>query len=393
MKIGILTSSISRNAGGLLWAVRSLCADLQKKTGNIKIFSIEDAFSTTDSRSWHGLDLNVYPHIGPDFFRYAPELKKALHSAKLDLLHSHGLWMYPSVASLEWSRISNHPLIISPHGMLDPWAIKNSAWKKRLAGLLYENRHLKNASCLHALCLSEYNAIRRYGLSNPVAIIPNGVDLPCKTSGQMKPDWISHLPPNCKILLFLGRIHPKKGLINVLHAWKELKELDYVSPENPWHLVIAGWNQNGHREQLEKLGHDLDIGENIHFTGPQFGKEKTATLSQADAFILPSYSEGLPMAVLEAWSHNLPVIMTPQCNLPEGFSANAALKIDTDPSSISETLLQLFSMNKEELQNFGKNGYQLVKNKFTWPLVADQMYQVYEWVLGNGSRPEYVRLD
>lgn len=393
MKIGILTSSISRNAGGLLWAVRFLCTNLQKVTGNIKVFSIEDAFSSIDSRTWLNLDLNVNPHIGPDFFRYAPTLKKALLSARLDLLHTHGLWMYPSVASLQWSKTSKGPLIISPHGMLDPWAVKNSAWKKRIAGLLYENRHLRNASCLHALCLSEYDAIRSYGLSNPVAIIPNGVDLPSKTSNPITPKWFSNIPPNYKILLFLGRLHPKKGLINLLQAWKKLKKLNCDSSKEEWHLVIAGWNQNFHQEHLEQLSNELDIENNIHFIGPQFGKEKTATLSYADAFILPSYSEGLPMAVLEAWAHSLPVIMTPQCNLPEGFSAGAALKTETTPSSISETLIKLFNMEKEELQNIGNNGYQLVKHNFTWPHVATQMYKVYEWLLGNESRPEYVKLD
>ena len=116
---------------------------------------------------------------GPRAFGYAPELSRALDAARLDLVHTHGLWMYPSVAAAwRWATRWKRPLVVSPHGMLEPWAVRNSAWKKRIAGWLFENRHLRRAACLHALNDAEYEAIRAYGLTNPVAVIPNGVDLP-----------------------------------------------------------------------------------------------------------------------------------------------------------------------------------------------------------------------
>ncbi len=393
MKVGVLTASISRKAGGLFWSVRSLATEISSLNCSVHVFSITDDFSHKDSQHWQISELNIMARRGPASFGYAPELKKTLQAANLDILHTHGLWMYPSVAATQWSNDSGHPFVISPRGMLDSWAIRNSRWKKRVAGFLYEHAHLRRAACLHALCNSEYKAMREYGLTNPVAIIPNGVNLPeYSSTGLTAPDWLSDLPPNIKILLYLGRIHPKKGLVNLLHAWKHIQNRNY-NTQKQWHLVIAGWDQHSHEEQLKKMATDLDIKKTIHFVGPLFDDLKTTAMANADAFILPSYSEGLPMAVLEAWSHALPVIMTPQCNLPEGFSAGAAIKAHPDTSSISQSLEELFNKHENDLQIMGSKGLKLVKEKYMWPRVASQMLEVYDWVLGHTTRPSCVKLD
>jgi glycosyltransferase involved in cell wall biosynthesis len=326
MKVGLLTTSLSRNAGGLYDATRLLARDLsQLKACDIEIFGLEDEFTCRDVSGWHGLHIRAHRVMGPKSLGYAPHLAHALTHAGLDLLHSHGLWMYPSHASLMWAKSSDKPYVISPHGMLDPWAVNNSRWKKRMVGRLYENSHLQGAACMHALCASEYEAIRTYGLRNPVCVIPNGIDLP---DGQTSPtpEWQHLLPDNARVLLYLGRIHPKKGLANLLQAWKVARQA--ASNDQPWVLVIAGWDQGGHEAELRSLAASLGISGSVLFVGPQFEDAKHASYARADAFILPSFSEGLPMVVLEAWAHSLPVLMTPQCNLPEGFAARAAIKVE-----------------------------------------------------------------
>lgn len=140
-------------------------------------------------------------------------MRGRLESGRLSLLHIHGLWMYPSVACMQWSR-GKRPYLVSPHGMLDGWALRNSAWKKILAARLYENRHLRGAACLNALNESEAASIRAYGLRNPVCIVPNGVDLP---------DQRPTLGGGEKVCLFLGRLHPKKGLPALLSAWAKIR--------------------------------------------------------------------------------------------------------------------------------------------------------------------------
>lgn len=388
MKLGILTASMSRQAGGLFWAIKSLAERVRDAGCDLQIFAGEDECSEKDREEWGNIPLNVFPQRGPTAFGYQVGLSKALADAALDLIHIHGLWMYPSVAAKNWAR-SGKPYLITPHGMLDPWAVRNAAWKKRLAGLLYENAHLRGAACLHALCESERKAIRTYGLRNSVAVIPNGVVLPAIGVDAPAPEWGAALPPGAKVLFFLSRLHPKKGLVNLLHAWANTKKTGLVEAE-PWQLVIAGWDQGGHQTELENLARELEIASTVHFVGPQFDQSKSASFRRADAFILPSFSEGLPMAVLEAWSYKLPVLMTPQCNIPEGFENNAAIEIQADPKSIVNGLNSLFILSDIERKNLGNNGFSLVSKKFAWEKVAEEMYSVYLWLLGKGVAPACV---
>jgi glycosyltransferase involved in cell wall biosynthesis len=392
MKVGVLAASISRRAGGLFWSVRSLAKGLEESGCNVEVFSIADRYSAEDVMQWQDVELRLLTGRGPGAFGYAPGFARALNSTTLDLVHTHGLWMYPSVAALHWSKRWGRPLVVSPRGMLDPWAVGNSSRKKRIAGMLFEHAHLRHAKCLHALSESEYRAIRGYGLANPVAIIPNGVDLPDLSRIQPESNWGSNLPSDSRCLLFLSRIHPKKGLRNLLHAWARVKQ-ECTSAAKPWHLIIAGWDQGGHQQELEQLSATLGLRESVHFVGPQFDERKAASLIRAEAFILPSMSEGMPMAVLEAWAYRLPVLMTPQCNLPEGFAAKAALEMAPEAASISVALKRLFDMTESERRTMRDRGFRLVQERFAWPPVAASMRTVYAWVLGQGTKPDCVFTD
>jgi poly(glycerol-phosphate) alpha-glucosyltransferase len=273
---------------------------------------------------------------------------------------------------------------------LDRWALNNARWKKRVAAWLYENDHLQAAACIHALCESELTSIRDFGLQNPVCVIPNGVEIPAHSSTRDAP-WEGQIPVDQHVLLFLGRLHPKKGLPNLIVAWENWKNTDPTGRK--WRLAVAGWSQGGHKEELEQQVAARGLQDDIEFLGPLYGAEKQAAFTNADAFILPSYSEGLPMAVLEAWSYQLPVIMTPQCNIPTGFEAKAALRIDPNPSSIVEGLGKFARMEEDERASMGGRGRALVEQQFTWARVAEQMHHVYRWVLGTAEQPDCVVTD
>lgn len=391
MKIGFLTPSLSRCGGGLYDATRLLAQGLHQSQGcHVEVFGLRDVYTDRDISGWAGLNVNALRVHGPRSFCYAPNLTGVISHASPELLHSHGLWTYPSLASLKWTKSNSKPYVISPHGMLDPWAVNNSKWKKRFAGLLYEDSHLRGAACLHALCEAELNSIRAHGLKNPVCVIPNGIDMP-DTHKYSKPGWHSLVPENSHVLLYLGRIHPKKGLSNLLQAWKVSQQA--ASDVQPWVLVIAGWDQGGHEAELKSLAASLGISGSVLFVGPQFEDAKHASYACADAFILSSFSEGLPMVVLEAWAHSLPVVMTPQCNLPEGFAACAAIKVEPVVDSIAEGLISLFTRPDQERLAMGMQGRRLVEEHFTWPRIAEQMLAVYRWVLGIGDKPECVVTD
>src|SRR5258708_7378677 len=304
------------------------------------------------------------------------------------MMQLHGLWMYPTVAALAWHRRTGRPFIVNPHGMLNDWAVKNSRWKKRIAGWCYQNAGLRQAACIRALCPSEAKSIRAYGLRNPVCVIPNGIDLPAACPAW-PPPWSGRIESGKRVLLYLGRLHPKKGLLNLLRAWAELRSLGW--PEaGDWELAIAGWGQNGHEAELKTLAHELGLGRSVHFLGPQFGEAKASAYHHADAFVLPSAGEGLPMVILEAWAHSRPVLMTPACNLQEGFDAEAAIPIDTGVHNIIGGLEVLFSMSEQERRALGARRPQFVATHFTWPAIAAATGAVQEWILGFGPKPSCV---
>jgi glycosyltransferase involved in cell wall biosynthesis len=154
--------------------------------------------------------------------------------------------------------------------------------------------------------------------------------------------------------------------------------------------VIAGWDQGGHAAALRHLIDELGAARTVSLVGPQFGNRKAASLAFADAFVLPSLSEGLPVAVLEAWSYGLPVLMTEACNLPEGFAAGGALRAEPDARSLTEGLRHLIAMSDADRKRMGARGRMLVRERFAWPQIARQMTAVYEWLLEGGPAPASV---
>ncbi len=372
-----LTGPVSRAAGGLFDVIRNLALEIEGGHRYLpSVMGLSEPNFERDRSLWGRIDTRAFQVHGPRSFGYAPDLSKALRLENPVLLHIHGLWIYASVAAIRWSRCSK-PYLVSPHGMLDPWALKNSRWKKRISAALYENRHLRGAACLHALNHAEAEAMRAYGLQNPICIIPNGVELP------VEPEAGSSRDAN-RNLLFVGRVHPKKGLPLLVEAWSRVRQL---AEESGWHLIIAGWDQCGHQAELEALAAKLDAGPSVEFVGPQFGDAKSLFFRQASAFILPSLSEGLPMSILEAWSWRLPVLMTTNCNLPEGSKAGAAIMMDADLDSICGALSRLFSMDALERSAMGARGRRLVEEQFGWPRIAKEMSQVYDWIVGCGPKP------
>lgn len=181
-------------------------------------------------------------------------------------------------------------------------------------------------------------------------------------------------------------------MANLIRAWKQTLN-SHPSARDDWILAIAGWDQAGYGRELKRLNSDYGLAASVRFLGPLFGQEKDAAYRACNAFTLPSLSEGLPMAVLEAWAYAKPVLMTAECNLPEGFAAGAAVQIGTTAAEIAAGLNQLTEMSDSERTVMGSRGHALVVIKFSWARISEQMRSVHEWVLGGGPRPEAVRVD
>lgn len=384
MRIAIVTSSVSSLGGGVSKVIEELSYHLLNYDAEVMIFSFNDeSWDYSDSSAWKGAPVNLTQTIGPKSLGYSPEMLTSLVNWEPDIVHLHGIWMYPSRAVYQWSQKSSGIVCISPHGMLEPWALKNSKIKKMIASILYEKKNLHNAKFIHGLTQSEARDIENYGVKCPIFVIPNGVSHQYLNKYS---EYNKKSSDEKKKLLYLGRIHPKKGLSILIKAWKLFQVK--VKGAEAWSLEIVGWDQVDHEEQLKRLVTDYSLDDSVKFSGPLFGEDKNKALSYADAFILPSLSEGLPVSVLEAWAFKLPVLMTKECNLSEAYGINAAIEICPEESSILSGLTKLIDLSDHELGLIGENGYNLVRDKYTWERVAEQFMRVYKWSLDQKKMPE-----
>lgn len=386
MRSLFLSPSLSQRLGGIFEIQVGLAKALLRCGVGVEACGLIDDLWHHASADWDPIEAFVFARKGPASFGYSDGLRQHVTESNCDLLHLHSLWMYPSVLASSWGN-RGRKYMVTPNGMLEPWALANSGWKKKIAEHFYERRMLNGAACLQANTVKELEDLRAYGLRNPICVIPNGVNLPTFQSTNTQKQ---------RVLLFLGRLHPKKGLINTVRAWANVRK------RADWQLVIAGWDQDGHEADLKQLATDLSVPwidlrdtsgslaspkSPLVFTGPVFAVAKQKLLRQSSAMILPSFSEGLPMSVLEAWSYRLPVLMTEHCNLPEGFEKNAAFKISTDSKSLEQGLHLLINCLHSDLSLMGSNGRVLVEKRYTWDRVAAEMSDVYRWILGGGSKP------
>ena len=331
---------------------------------------------------------HAHSSLHPAWFAPQPDppLAASVRSFSPHVLHVHGLWRAPNRLAVRMH--SRLPVVVAPHGMLDPWALTQHRWRKTLLWLAYERRLLHRVAALQALCPAEVQALRCRGLTTPIALIPNGVSLPDPSAANEPlppPCWAGAIPPLERVLLFLGRFHHKKGIQPLLQAWQSVTA---DAARAGWWLALVGYGDGGQLEQQLKA----QPLARVVACGPVFAAAKHSVLSAASAFVLPSYSEWLPMACLEAMAYQLPCLISPACNLPDAFRLGAAIPTDPDPAAIAASLQQLFDLGTEDRSAMGAVGHALVREHFSWPVIAEQTFQLYSWMLGGGEPPGFVEL-
>ena len=254
--------------------------------------------------------------------------------------------------------------------------LRNKRWKKVFYSALVERPLVQRATCLHALTHAEVESYREYGAANPVAVIPNGVMLPGYTDAHA----FLHQHPELegkRLILFLGRLHPKKGLDLLLTAWSSLER---IWPEA--HIVIAGPDCDGTQAQLASQIQTLGL-RNVLFTGMLTGQEKWNALAAAECFVLPSHSEGLSMGLLEAMGMGLPVIATRPCNMPEIATHKTGWQIEPDAAELATALQHFLCDAPENNRARGNRGRLLVGEQYSWARVGRSMTELYSWLLGG----------
>lgn len=303
-----------------------------------------------------------------------------------DLVHHHSMWMLPNYYASLAAHQNRKPVLFTAHGVLEPWALAQSRWKKLIVGMWWQNRDLKTADCIHVNSKPEIRGVRRFGLRNPVAVIPNGVDLSPLADLPPRSTLAEKFPrlAGKKVLLFLSRLHKKKGLPHLLEAWRHVGK-----QHKDWHLLIVGPDDGDLADTKARIVWYL-LEDNTTLAGAMMGRDKLAALAGADAFVLPSFSEGFSMAVLEAMAVGLPVVITPGCNFPEAIASGGAIEIEPEPFSTEHGLEALLSMTDAQRTEMGQKGKQLIESRYTWDGVAGQMIELYQWLVGGGTPPSFI---
>jgi glycosyltransferase involved in cell wall biosynthesis len=288
-----------------------------------------------------------------------------------DILHDNGMWLPHNHRLAALALRGNFLRVVSTRGMLEPWAIDHKKLKKKLAWWLYQRRDLCRASFHHATAPAEGRHLQQLKLGVPVGVIANGVD-------EAHVERAHRDRAEIRTALFLGRLHPIKGLSLLLDAWARLR------PPG-WQLQIAGPDEIGYRAELEGKVAAASLSRVVHFLGPLDGAAKESAFSNADLFVLPSFSESFGMAIGEALARGIPVLTTTGAPWPMMARCGCGWSVPPTVEGIMEGLRQATSLDPIELAAMGEKGRRLVRREFAWSSVAEQFMMTYESLLMGKS--------
>lgn len=376
LKVLQVVPYISHEASGPSYSVPALCQALVKAGVEVELHVLK-------GQPPPGAEYRCVTHgewSWPRRLHISPALRCALIEAasRVDVVHSHGLWTMANVYP-GWVVPGKRSLLVaSPRGTLSAWALGRGQWRKQLMWRLAQARTLVRSACLHATADAEVADLRRMNLRGPVALIPNGIDIPPE-------DQADGERPRARRLLFLGRIHPVKGVDVLLRAWRQIQD------ELPdWEVQIVGPGEAGYPEEIRRLGRELGV-ERVSFPGPAYGEAKSAAYRQADLFVLPSHTENFGVAVAEALAHGVPAIVSR--NAPwSGLEAHGCgWWIEHGEAPLVESLRLALSLPPADLRRRGRKGRQWMERDFSWSHIGEKMRDTYRWLLTGGAAPSWVR--
>ena len=374
MKILQSIAGFGAHSGGTSTCTYDLLSAMHNIDCNVDLMTLASADQMGEDETW----IKSLPNDAISPYGYSRNMNRFLEKSDYDLYHTNGMWMHCNHITCTIARKKHKPYIITPHGMLYPQAMARSTWKKQLLlkfGGVDED--LRLASCIHCTCMEEMKHYRDLGYKNPVAVIPNPVPMPLFID-KLKKDQ------SVKRIGYLGRLHPRKNVEVLLNAWLELA--DKVKQAE---LVIMGKGDADYERFLKSFVQKHSMN-NVKFAGFVAGRDKFERLASLTALCVPSDFENFGMIVTEALSVGTPVIASLGTPWQELNSEHCGFWVKNDIKTFAEIINKVLSLSDEEILRMGENGKQLVKDKYQDKQVAKMMRQLYEWILNEWDRPEFV---
>ena len=340
----------------------SVCA-LDAKIADLRVEFLKASRSSL-------FNLNEY---SPDFSKF---LKRGFE--KYDIVHGHSLWSSANLLTGIYAKHRKAKLVTSPHGTLTEYAFSRRRILKKMLWPV-QRLAISRADLLHATAKSEVDDIRRAGYQGPVALIPNGVQIP-QLIGEVN-------GPRRKQVLFLSRIHPQKGSENLLRAWATIEQ-SYTE----WSLVIAGVGTPEYELSLKEMSASLRV-QRVRWIGPVYGADKAKHYQESSLFILPSYSENFGMVVAEALAHGCPAMVSLGAPWAGLETEGCGWWVDNSVPTLAAALDAAMQLPQDQLAAMGLRGRAWMERDFGWNAIGKKMDAAYRWLLNGGERPAWVRID
>ena len=389
MKVVHIMRGISLEGGGPSRSSQALVASLNAAGCDTWLLSC-----TAGNVPWiEGVTHFAAPEKGErltDFFT------QQFNEIKPDLIHLNHMWDWQIHLAVKTARQMGIPYVVAPRGSLEPWCLRKKWLKKRIARFLYQDYDLKKAVALHATAVSEAEQFKKLGFTNPIIISPNGVSLPKEgvmpkveqMNGRGDRESVEKITDCHGLeagdtphrLLFVSRMHPKKGLLELVDVWARVSPKDWVCE-----LVytVGGNFELAYEAQVKAKTQKLGVENQFVFTGPLNDEAKWGAYARADAFILPTYSENFGLVVVEALWAGLPVITTRGTPWAELEERKCGWWVENDLETLARTIQAMMALSDEERRAMGARGRKLVEEKYQWPAIGRQMAREYERVVGN----------
>ena len=353
MKVLHLSYSYDFTDGGITTVVKQLIKE-QRKT-KIQV-------------DWLASNLFLYPFKRRKLFKEVLKINPTI-------VHIHGLWRVQTRITNDLLR-ARIPYVITPHGMLDKWALNQSQFKKYISWYLWEKKALDNSSFIQVLSTGELEYIKKINSAWKCHLISNGIHMPSKKENKLNSYpkyWENKIPKNSNVLLFLGRFHKKKGINELIKAWEVVSKYSY---SKNWWICFVG---SGNLKRLKQFETPSET-KRIFVSKPVYDLEKEKVFRNSSAFILSSFSEGLPMAALEAMSYGIPCLLSENCNLKETLEIGAAIKTNPSVSEIIDSLKYLIKMNDKDKKKISKLAFDYVSLNHNWSNLSSKLIDLYRSV-------------